>query len=366
MHSLTFSFYSSTDAGAPALWKEEHRNSDVNDGLFHVILGSVNPIPDKTFASGQLWIGISVDNDPEMEPRTQMTAVPWAVRAAVADALAGDSGSGPAQMMAPSPPARELMSEPESELLRADFLEICNLYYELGSLMGSETLLKISIEARGEFEDLSWEELSIFGESTEPVGRLRSALTDFNALIISDRAGGGDPGSPLTPGFPDANYSGLCGSDRSNTEILFAARLVLEIAQGVWAGLSRGCDETIAGFNLSLACIPVDIILFAAQVVFDEIDNCDGDIDSAEIEGTYERSAHLHGDIELVQTTSDSIADMVFILNEKVDTLFDMMEALREVNCEIIRLLHTPQGQRTSDVLPCADQPGYPYDWAEE
>lgn len=366
MHTLTFSFYSSTDAGAPALWKEEHRNIDVNDGLFHVILGSVNPIPDKTFASGQLWIGISVDNDPEMDPRMQMTAVPWAVRAAVADALASDSGSGPAHMMATSPPARELMSEPESEMLRADFLEICNLYYELGSLTGSEALVMLSIEARGEFEDLSWEDLSIFGESTEPVGRLRSALTDFNALVISNRAGREDAGSPMTPGFPDANYSGLCGSDRSNTEVLFAARLVLEIAQGVWAGLSRGCDETIAGFNLSLACIPVDIILFAAQVVFDEIENCDNDIDSAEVEGTYERSAHLHGDIELVQTTSDSIADMVFILNEKVDVLFDMMEALRETNCEIIRLLHTPQGQRTSDVLPCADQPGYPYDWAEE
>ena len=106
IHTVTFSFYSSTDAGAPALWREVHRSIDVKDGLFHVVLGSVNPIPDKTFASGQLWIGISVDNDPEIEPRMQMTAVPWAVRAAVADALAGDSGSGPAQMMAPSPPAR--------------------------------------------------------------------------------------------------------------------------------------------------------------------------------------------------------------------------------------------------------------------
>ena len=96
IHTVTFSFYSSTDAGAPALWREVHRSIDVKDGLFHVVLGSVNPIPDKTFASGQLWIGISVDNDPEIEPRMQMTAVPWAVRAAVADALAGDSGSGPA------------------------------------------------------------------------------------------------------------------------------------------------------------------------------------------------------------------------------------------------------------------------------
>lgn len=359
IHTVTFSFYSSTDAGAPALWREVHRSIEVKDGLFHVVLGSVNPIPDKTFASGQLWIGISVDNDPEIEPRMQMTAVPWAVRAAVADALAGDSGSGHARMMATSPPARELMSQQESEMLRADFLGICDLYYELGSLMGSEALVMLSIEARGEFEDLSWEDLAIFGESTEPVGRLRSALTDFNSLVISNRAGGEEAGSPMTPGFPDANYSGLCGSSRSNTEVLFAARLVLEVAQGVWAGLSRGCDETIAGFNAALACIPVDIILFAAQVVFDEIDNCDSDIDGAEIEGTYERSAHLHGDMELLQDTVD-------ILDGKLDALLVLVEQLRETNCEIVKLLHTPQGQRTSDVLPCADQPGYPYDWAEE
>lgn len=375
-HTLTFSFYSSTDAGAPALWKEEHRNIDVNDGLFHVILGSVNPIPDKTFASGQLWIGISVDNDPEMEPRMQMTAVPWAVRAAVADAVVGGSGSGSAQMIAPSPPARaarELMSQQESELLRSDFLDICDLYYELGALMENETLQMVALDAQGKFEDLSWQELSIFGEVREPAAHLRGALGQFYGIVLSGMPEAGDPGSPKTDGFPDAGYWPLYGSTRNNPTAMFVARIVLKVAQGVWAGASRGCDETIAGFNLSLACIPVDIVLFAAEEVYAQFEEKDSDIDSAEIEGTYERSAHLHGDIGLVQTTSDSIADMVFTLDEKVDimdgkldALLALMEGLRETNCDIIRLLHTPQGQRTSDVLPCADQPGYPYDWAEE
>jgi hypothetical protein len=264
------------------------------------------------------------------------------------------------------------MSEQESELLRADFLDICDLYDELGSLTGNEVLRMVSYEARGGFEDLSWEELSIFGEAREPVSDLRNALSDLNELLLREMAGGRDSGSPKTPGLPDAEYS-LYGSERNNSVAMFAARLVLKIAQGVWSGLSRACEEDIAGFNLSLACIPVDWVLFGAEETYEQFKEKDADIDSAEIEGSYERAGHIHGDIELVQATSDSIAGMVFILDEKVDVIdgkldavLALMEGLRETNCEIIRLLHTPQGQRTSDVLPCADQPGYPYDWAEE
>jgi len=362
IHTVTFSFYSSTDAGAPALWREVHRSIDVKDGLFHVVLGSVNPIPDKTFASGQLWIGISVDNDPEIEPRMQMTAVPWAVRAAIADAVVGGSGGASAQMVVPSPPARaarELMSEPESEMLRADFLGICDLYDELGSLMGSPALRMVSYEARGEFEDLSWEEFSIFGESVEGVARLRSALSDFHGLLLSEGARDGDSGAPMTPGFPDAGYWPLYGSDRNNPTAMFAARLVLKLALGTWSGLSRACEEDIAGFNLSLACIPVDWILYGAEVVYDEFCEKDDDIDGAEIEGTYERVGHIHGDIEITDAKVDTLI-------AKVDALFELIEGLQESSCEIIRLLHVPQGQRTSDLLPCADKPEYPYEWNGE
>jgi hypothetical protein len=360
-HTLTFSFYSSTGAGASPLWREVHRSIDVKDGLFHVVLGSVNPILDETFASGQLWIGISVDNDPEIEPRMQMTAVPWAVRAAIADAVVG--GCGHAETTLPqSPPGweeRELLSQQESEMLRADFLGICALYEDLGSLMGNEALQMVGYEARLEFEDLDWEQLSIFRDERESVSNLRSILSDFYGQALLAMPEGGDPGSPLTPGLPDADYWPLYGSDRNNPTAMFVARLIVKTAQGVWSGLSRGCEEVAFGFNLSLACIPVDWVLFGAEEVFDQFGEKDSDIDSAEIEGTYERVGHIHGDIELVQDTVD-------ILDGKLDALLILVEQLRETNCEIIKLLHTPQGQRTSDVLPCADQPGYPYEWGED
>lgn len=41
------------------------------------------------------------------------------------------------------------------------------------------------------------------------------------------------------------------------------------------------------------------------------------------------------------------------------------IEELRVILCDVERLLHTPQGQRSSDCENCADQPGFPYNWPE-
>ena len=45
--------------------------------------------------------------------------------------------------------------------------------------------------------------------------------------------------------------------------------------------------------------------------------------------------------------------------------MLDMIEDLRLANCDIIRLLHTPQGQRQSDLSVCDDQAEFPYGWPE-
>lgn len=120
-------------------------------------------------------------------------------------------------------------------------------------------------------------------------------------------------------GFPDAvGYpsSFLCpfSPDRSDADALLiavdavqAARILLESAKVVWSGLSRACGETIVilgeGGNTELACIPVDVVLFAAEFVVgaaqatvDHIVFCDSGVDAAEIEGSYERLGHLHDD----------------------------------------------------------------------
>lgn len=368
---LTFTFYSGRGVAATPLWTEVHDDVDVRDGLFHVMLGSVTPLTDDVLALEDLWVGVRVGHDVEMKPRMQLAAVPWAIRAAVADAVVGGANVAWPEATPPELSERERMSRAESEMLRSDFLGICDLYEELGVLTGNDVLLMVADNARGEFEYMSWEELSIFGDAREPVADLRDALIELNAMAFSQAAGGGgESGGPLTPGFPDADYWPLYGSERNNPDAMFWARLGLKTAQGLWSGLSRLCGQTIAGFNTNVVCIPVDWVLFGAEEVFAQFCEKDSDIDSAEIEASYERLGHLHVDIELVQATSDStlflvegIDERLEIVEAKIDILTEMVEDLNATNCEIIRLLHTPQGQRTSDVLPCEGEPGYPYDW---
>ena len=94
-HDLTFTIYPDSAISAPAYWTETHTGVLLDNGLFHVILGGTTPISDDLFADDLRWIGITVDATPEMKPRLQITSVPWALRAAVADTvLSGGGGTG--------------------------------------------------------------------------------------------------------------------------------------------------------------------------------------------------------------------------------------------------------------------------------
>jgi len=93
-HDLTFTIYPDSAGSAPVYWTETHVGVLFNDGLFHVILGGTTPIPDSLFASSPRWIGIAVDATAELKPRQQITSVPWAFRAAVADSALSGGGAG--------------------------------------------------------------------------------------------------------------------------------------------------------------------------------------------------------------------------------------------------------------------------------
>jgi hypothetical protein len=118
-------------------------------------------------------------------------------------------------------------------------------------------------------------------------------------------------GLPGAVGYPTAGWCPF-SPNRSDADALLiaqdvtaGARVLLETAKGVWAGLSRACDEVLFGFNGSLACIPADIVLAAAELVVgaaetvvEHIDFCDAAVDAAEIEASYERVGHLHTDLD--------------------------------------------------------------------
>src|SRR4030067_3640844 len=72
-YSLRFRIYDDSLAGN-VLW-EENTSVQIKSGLFTVLLGSVNSIPDSAFYSANRWLGIKIGTNPEITPRQRLASV---------------------------------------------------------------------------------------------------------------------------------------------------------------------------------------------------------------------------------------------------------------------------------------------------
>jgi len=76
--SASFKIYD-VDEGGSALWSETKDITTNSDGIFNTMLGSSNPIDPAIFADNvNLWLGITISSDDEMEPRQQIATVGYA------------------------------------------------------------------------------------------------------------------------------------------------------------------------------------------------------------------------------------------------------------------------------------------------
>lgn len=113
---ITFRLYD-TDTGGSPLWSEDHIGVPVQDGLFHVLLGSMDPIPLSLLsASGSLWLGVQVGSDNEMAPREQVASVPYAMIAGsvLNEAITTEKIADQAVTQAKLGPDVNLLPPPES------------------------------------------------------------------------------------------------------------------------------------------------------------------------------------------------------------------------------------------------------------
>jgi putative metal-binding protein len=83
---LSFAFYG-VETGGMAYLTALQEDMIVNGGLYNVLIGSGNIIPgletslaDVFQNHGEVWMGVSVNSDPEMTPRTLITSVPYALK----------------------------------------------------------------------------------------------------------------------------------------------------------------------------------------------------------------------------------------------------------------------------------------------
>ena len=91
-YTVTFSIYDAAFGGL-TLWSEA-RLVTTSGGLFTITLGLISPLPDSVFDGASRWMGIAVDADPEMTPRTELTTVPFAHRVSSVDGASGGTITG--------------------------------------------------------------------------------------------------------------------------------------------------------------------------------------------------------------------------------------------------------------------------------
>ncbi|MFZ4860503.1 MAG: hypothetical protein ACOYL3_29440, partial [Desulfuromonadaceae bacterium] len=80
--AMTFALYDAPEGGT-AFWGEHQSSVIVDNGVYSVLMGSVTPIIvsfNKTY-----YLGVAIGSDPEMTPRQELSSVPSAFRAMIAD-----------------------------------------------------------------------------------------------------------------------------------------------------------------------------------------------------------------------------------------------------------------------------------------
>ena len=279
--------------------------------------------------------------------KTHRTETSWAVLGAVVLAAVAFVAPAPAQQVGAEPgtatlSGQEVLAVYNAPEMRQDLDAILEQYGHIASANGLTEVAASVAEARVIVATMSDEELVTYSPLGGKLAELRVSAEDL-ALLLSSVAPP-PAGGPDTPGLPDAPYSGLCGATRTDTNVLAAARLALNVAEGVWHVVNRNCEQVDVsggnGGNASTSCIPADVVFVAARTVVEALEFCNEDVDEAEILGSYLRLGHIHGDLE--QYFGD-LAGLLNVMNVKLDDILSAIATaqaaiINEVNANEIKL----------------------------
>jgi hypothetical protein len=90
------------ESGGAQLYAETHAGVELVDGVFDLQIGAgANAVGrlDATTVSGPVWLELTIDGE-RLDPRQRLVAVPYALRAAVAESLDGALGTVPRALSA--------------------------------------------------------------------------------------------------------------------------------------------------------------------------------------------------------------------------------------------------------------------------
>ena len=89
-YPMVFKLYAEREEG-DALWTEDYESVDILDGTFNVELGAVTPFPADIGRNDALYLGITVNQAPEMAPRVKVSSALRARWAAHAKDVRGEN-----------------------------------------------------------------------------------------------------------------------------------------------------------------------------------------------------------------------------------------------------------------------------------
>ena len=195
-----------------------------------------------------------------------------------------------------------------------------------------DQLLGSLIEAEQHLEGMSDQDLAVMAEAIAPkVAKLSRMVDELEKILLTDpatRRAASSPGFPGAP-YPNVDFDfiflwddqdeagededgdepeagALCNEIRRTANERYAALALVILAEGLRDIAGRFCDQQFLGFSCNLCCIPTDIIYLVVKFLYEDILLCDDLIDSAEIEGSYDRLGHVHDDLAAHDTNIDT------------------------------------------------------------
>jgi len=83
-YDMTFRLYDQAQGGT-VLWEEKHDVVSIRTGLFNLELGSFVPIQGEILSSGTVYLGLTINDTPELQPRPRVVAAAFSIRSGLAE-----------------------------------------------------------------------------------------------------------------------------------------------------------------------------------------------------------------------------------------------------------------------------------------
>jgi hypothetical protein len=265
---------------------------------------------------------------------------------------------------------------------RTEYNNMMDRYDSIFRKLGNARGLRMTAQGRDSLRMVGDDQLAAMFQ-TGGVPDLRPAVEAAARLEAVTPSRGSDAPSPAsdTPGFPGAPpILSQCDNISHSSSFTFGALVAFQVLRTIIDAAEFGCEQiaVVAGFgaNTAAVCIPLAIAADVAVIPYELADFCGGEEDSAIGQGSYDRLEHIHTDLENVKSDiiasinantqliiNNDNANRELIINNDNANRDIILTAMANLSCDIERLLHTPEGQRQSDIAECKGQSFFPYDF---